>query len=50
MMQVVIYYIFKVQAEEEDSGQYLKKEVLYHQMKEEGVQEAEAQVEEEAVE
>jgi hypothetical protein len=50
MTQVVILCIFRDQVQVEDSGQYLKKEDFYHQMKEEEAQEAEAQVEEEVVE
>jgi hypothetical protein len=48
MIQVIIYYIFKVQAEE-DSGQYLK--TAHQQTKEVEKQEAEeAEAEEEAQE
>jgi hypothetical protein len=46
MIQVVILYIFRVQVQVEDSGQYLKKEDFYHQMKEAEAQEAEAEEEE----
>jgi hypothetical protein len=34
MIQVVILNIFRDQVQVEDSDQYLKKEVFYHQMKE----------------
>jgi hypothetical protein len=46
MIQVVILYIFRVQVQVEDSGQYLKKEDFYHQMKEAEEEEEEAKQEE----
>jgi hypothetical protein len=48
MIQVVILYIFRDQVQVEDSGQYLKKEDFYRQMKEEEAQEAEEEAQEEA--
>jgi hypothetical protein len=48
MIQVVILYIFRVQVQVEDSGQYLK--TAHQQTKEEETQEAEAEEEEEAQE
>jgi hypothetical protein len=48
MIQVIILYILQDQAEEEDSGQYLK--TAHQQTKEEEKQEAEAEAEAEAEE
>jgi hypothetical protein len=49
MTQVIILYIFKVQEEEEDSGQYLK--MAHQQTKvEEAQAEAQAEAQEEAQE
>jgi hypothetical protein len=48
MIQVVILYIFRVQVQVEDSGQYLK--TAHQQTKEEETQEAEEEEAQEVVE